>query len=89
MPKTVFAILLFFLFGNPAQTQNSKIDSLDRLIIKAKTDTAKINLSIKKISILNEVNLDSAISYSKKTIEGAKKINYKKGILDYISVYIF
>ena len=59
-------------------SQNPKIDSLDRLISKASTDTGRINLMIKKIYFLNENNLDSAVALGKRTIEEAKKINYKK-----------
>ncbi|QHT69756.1 sensor histidine kinase [Rhodocytophaga rosea] len=59
--------------------QTPAIDSLDRLILKVTTDTARIKLLLKKADFLVEVNLDSAINVSKRTIQAAEKINYKKG----------
>jgi two-component system NtrC family sensor kinase len=67
------------LLSSILHSQNNKIDSLDRLISKASSDTGRINLMIKKFSAFNENNLDSAVALGKKTIEEAKKINYKKG----------
>jgi two-component system NtrC family sensor kinase len=79
----IFIVILFFSFCiEPAYTQNSKIDSINQLIGKAPTDTGRINLVNNKISILSQINLDSAISLSKKNIEDAKKINYRKGEAD-------
>ena len=46
------AISVFFLSIQSVYTQNSRIDSLDRPISKATTDTGRINLVNKKISIL-------------------------------------
>jgi two-component system, NtrC family, sensor kinase len=60
-------------------SQKTNIDSLDKLISKASSDTGRINLMIKKMAALGANNLDSAIVLGKKTIEEAKKINYKKG----------
>jgi signal transduction histidine kinase len=71
--------LLIFLFTGTAQTQDAKLDSFDKLISKAGTDTARINLVNKKIVILSRINIDSSIDLSKKTIEEAKSINYKYG----------
>ncbi len=71
--------LFIFLFGETALTQNAKLDSLDKLISKATTDTARINLANKKNIIISRINIDSAIDLSKKTIEKAKSINYTSG----------
>ncbi len=59
--------------------QSPKLDSLDRLIRRASTDTGRINLINKKISLLSEVNIDSAVSLSLKNIDNAKRIGYKQG----------
>ncbi|NEU69991.1 tetratricopeptide repeat protein [Spirosoma agri] len=71
--------LAFSLFAVFAQAQTSKIDSLNRLIGQATTDTARINLINAKITLLVSVNIDSAINLSLKNIQRAKQINYKQG----------
>ncbi|WP_158638434.1 tetratricopeptide repeat protein [Panacibacter ginsenosidivorans] len=52
---------------------------MDKLINKAASDTARINLLNKKISLLSNINIDSSINLGKKTLEEAIKVNYKKG----------
>ena len=78
MNYLTFVLLLLFNFVI-AQAQNPKLDSLDRLINKATTDTARINLRNKKISLLSQVNIDSAINLGLKTIENARRIKYTQG----------
>src|SRR5687767_5857868 len=77
--KFLLTALFIFLFVEIACAQNTKLDSFDRLISKATTDTAKINLVNKKTSIISRINIDSGIDLSKKTIEEAKSINYSYG----------
>ena len=62
-----------------AYSQNNKIDSLNRLIAKATSDTQRINLKVKKIDYLSDINIDSAIGLAIETIEEAKYTGYKKG----------
>ena len=80
--KQCVLFLLLSLFITYANAQNAAIDSLNRLISEAQTDTARINLAIKKIYLLGEINIDSAIVFGNKIIEETKKINYKKGEAD-------
>jgi two-component system NtrC family sensor kinase len=75
-------IPLLFLCNFVALGQNAQLDSLNKLIAKAATDTAKINLTNKKIALLSRINIDTAINVSQQNIEEAKKINYKKGEAD-------
>jgi len=77
--KIVITTVLFLHGFNYAQAQSSKIDSLNNLISKARSDTAKINLILKKISVISNINLDSAINLSLKTLAAAHAINYYKG----------
>jgi two-component system NtrC family sensor kinase len=77
--KPVIAVIVIFICMAQVQAQIAKIDSLDRLISKSTSDTARINLTIQKLFFVTRVNIDSAISLSKRTIEEAKKINYSKG----------
>ncbi len=79
MLKISTTILLFSFCIELSHAQNNKIDSIDRLISKATTDTQKINLINKKIGILSTINIDTSISLGKKNIEEAKKIKYRKG----------
>ncbi len=77
--RTLIPILLLISLSIPAYGQNSALDSLDRLIQRATSDTARINLLIQKVSFLIEVNIDSAIGESKKIIESAERLHYRKG----------
>jgi signal transduction histidine kinase/Tfp pilus assembly protein PilF len=77
--KLVLPILIVFFYTALVQAQNKQIDSLDNLIVKANSDTQRINLKIEKLRLLASGNLDSAIAFGTKVIDEAKKINYKKG----------
>lgn len=78
MKCTVFTCILIIIYSS-SYSQNKKIDSLDRLITKATSDTQRINLKVKKIGLLVNENLDTANELAIKTIEEAKRIQYKKG----------
>ena len=60
--KTAIFFLLMILTASLAFGQNAKIDSLNKLISKATSDTARINLEMKKINIISNLNLDTAIA---------------------------
>lgn len=77
--KILTVVIPLFFLSVTCSAQKSVIDSLDRLINSAGSDTARINLLNKKISLLGNANLDTAISLGKKTLEEAIRINYKKG----------
>lgn len=76
----IFVLLACFLFasGN-CFSQNKKLDSLDKLIASAKSDTQRINLSIEKMLLLNNINLDSGVAFGNRIIADAKRIHYLKG----------
>ena len=76
-------LLLFFsqVVCYNLNAQTSKLDSLDQLIAKSKSDTQVINLNIKKILILSGSNLDTAILLSEQQLKKAEKINYYEGIV--------
>lgn len=74
------SIVIFLLLGTVvARAQNPKIDSINLLINRAKTDTGRINRLIDKIDLLAQINIDSALNLSVSTIEFAKKSNYPAG----------
>ncbi len=74
-------ILTAFLLANfcICNSQTKKIDSLSALINKAASDTARINLYVKKIKLLRNENIDSSIKLNKKILADAQKIAYYKG----------
>ncbi|HUM46659.1 MAG TPA: tetratricopeptide repeat protein, partial [Chitinophagales bacterium] len=80
--KILFTLAITGLCLFQAAAQNAKVDSINQLISKATTDTARINLAVKKMQLLSNINLDSAISVGEKTLAAAKKINYYRGIID-------
>jgi two-component system NtrC family sensor kinase len=61
------------------QAQTKNLDSLSTLISQSTSDTQRINLKIKKLQIMSNANLDSAIAFAGKIIVEAQQINYKKG----------
>lgn len=62
--------------------QNRKIDSLDKLISKAASDTGRINLVVIKLDILSAINLDTAIQLANENLKLAQQIHYYKGELN-------
>jgi two-component system NtrC family sensor kinase len=78
LPCVVTTILLLLVLDNPVNGQ-PRVDSLNRLIKKEKSDTARINLQNKKINEFIETNLDSAAVLGNRTIKEAQRIKYLKG----------
>jgi two-component system NtrC family sensor kinase len=74
-------ILTAFLLANfcICNSQTKKIDSLNTLINNATSDTARINLYVKKIRLLRNENIDSSIKLNNKILADAQKIAYYKG----------
>src|SRR5256885_5184552 len=77
--KTAIFFLSLILTISFAFGQNARIDSLNKLISKATSDTARINLEIKKIDIISNTNLDTAITMGLQTLKAAREISYYKG----------
>ncbi len=81
-------IILLLLAGVPiiigsgeVIAQQNPIDSLKQVIATAKEDTNKV----KTLNVLTKkyqrINLDTSLIYAKQTLELAKKLSYKKGML--------
>src|SRR5664279_6442679 len=79
--RIIIGLLLLGTGLHSAHAQSPKIDSINKLISKSANDTARINLVIQKIQLLNALNLDSSILLANQTLEEAKKIDYYKGRL--------
>ncbi|MEO8111468.1 MAG: tetratricopeptide repeat protein, partial [Ginsengibacter sp.] len=77
--RTTIFIFFSLLIITPADAQTKKIDSLNKLIGIAKTDTARINLLVKKIRLTRNENIDSSIALNKKALQEAQRINYYQG----------
>ncbi len=76
------AILFLILCANNSKAQNAAIDSINRLLKTAQSDTARINLTNEKIYLLGEVNLDSSTALAKKILEETKRIHFTEGEAD-------
>ena len=81
MKSFVIAAVLCYS-GLLTNAQTKKIDSLNDLINKATSDTARINLQIKKIRFVRNENIDSSIQLIKNILPEAQKIGYYKGEID-------
>ena len=77
--KTITITLLMIFSSNPAQSQNAKLDSLDRLIRNETDEKLRINHMLEKADLLAIINLDSAISFNLKIIDASKQINFGLG----------
>ncbi|MEO7049064.1 MAG: DUF948 domain-containing protein, partial [Ferruginibacter sp.] len=73
----ILAILLCSVLLTLAQGR--KLDSLNNLINKATTDTARINLMVRKANYLRNQNIDSSIAQGKRTLVEAQKAGYYQG----------
>ena len=79
--RILTVLLCLFLFCQKSSAQKSNIDSLDREIAKATTDTAKIRLECRKVSTWSRLNLDSAISQAERTLPKAKQTDFTEARL--------
>ena len=91
--KYLFSLAITLFFFSGISGQDHKLDSLNSLIAKSKTDTETIKLNIKIIEILGRSNLDTAILLSKEQLQKAEKSNFYQGIVrlrnQLASFYIF
>ena len=71
------AILVFFPVFTDAQSLQSEIDSLSHELVLAKNDTLRMKIYSRLSSKYDDVNLDSAVFYSAKAIEIARKQQLK------------
>ncbi|CCH54548.1 Signal transduction histidine-protein kinase atoS [Fibrisoma limi BUZ 3] len=77
--KIIATVLLFSLSCGFTWAQKAKLDSLDRLIKKATTDTGRINLLNRKVYVLSENDIDAALKLGKEVIADARQLSYEKG----------
>jgi len=75
-------VVLMFCSVLLTHAQSRKIDSMNNLINKATTDTARINLLVKKIKYVRNENIDSSIRLTKEILSEAQRAGYYKGIVD-------
>ncbi len=78
-------ITFFFVFNNELQSlyaQKQIIDSLLNCLEKAPDDTFKVETLNRLSSAYLKVNIERAKEFALNSLHYAKKINYKKGIVD-------
>jgi tetratricopeptide (TPR) repeat protein len=80
-----FIISTFTLNAQIFQADRLKIDSLKKILIAA-NDTAKVNCLNAFGAIYQENQTDSALFYSNRALDDAKKINYKRGAAEALLV---
>jgi len=76
--KILAGFILIIFHSQLMYAQNTKIDSLDNLLISATSDTARINLIVEKVELISSFNLDSAINLATKTLAEAQRIGFHK-----------
>jgi len=79
-------LLVFISSGSKAQTVTKK-DSLLKLLPKTKEDTTKVRLYLEVGNIYELDNPQMAAKYYRLAGQLSKKLNYKRGIVKYISNY--
>jgi len=80
MEKIASIIVLIIIFSLELNSQTTKIDSLENLLIKhKKKDTIRVNLLNEAAHSLYRVNIDSALKYTKEASQLANSLNYAKG----------
>lgn len=91
--KYLVLLFLYIFICTNLPAQNPKLDSINNLIAKVKTDTGRIKLNITKIAILSRNDLNEGISLAKEQLQKAEKINYHEGIIklrgQLVNNYIF
>ena len=76
-----YSLFFFFVFSSLfIFAQQSKIDSLQRLLSNAKEDTNKVLLLIKLADGVRSNDPDKALAYANEAKGLSEKNNYKKGI---------
>lgn len=72
-------LIVLLLLQSSLHAQMNMLDSLDWLARRETSDTARINLMIRRLDILGSVNLDSSLSYGKKIVAESERIGFNKG----------
>ena len=80
--KQKLFFFLYIFFSISAFAQQSKIDSLKRLLSSSKEDTIKVNALNKLAFILQGNNPDEAMGYGKEALSLSEKLKYDKGKAD-------
>jgi tetratricopeptide (TPR) repeat protein len=75
---------LFFLVNilicSHAQTNNASIDSAKKALHSAKEDTSKVQLLVWIFNYYQDLEIDSALYYSKEALQLSSNLNYQWGI---------
>ncbi len=77
--RLLIRILLLLILPAFVNAQQHKIDSLTGLILKATSDTQRINLIIQKAEAFSDVSADSSIQLDNKAKKESQIINYQLG----------
>jgi serine phosphatase RsbU (regulator of sigma subunit) len=80
--KKFLCSLILMLLATLLFSQNAKLDSLKKLLLKAPEDTTKVNLMIEitRAYLYGFNDREAMQDYSEKNLILSRKLNYKKGI---------
>ncbi len=81
--------LVFFLLGIKLFGQNSKLDSLLKILPKSKADTNLVNLYLRIGDEYVENRPSDAKDYYKKAEKLSTKIDFQKGLFKFITSYVY
>src|SRR3569833_3376046 len=80
MTKKSLALVAILLFCSTAFAQKNQVDSLQKAYNKNHQDTTLVMLYfLKGVTVFLKTNVDSGITYSKKTLDLSRKIHFKEG----------
>ncbi len=79
--RLLIKIILLLILPAFVSAQQYIVDSLNRLISKATSDTQRINLIIRKANVMRDINLDSSIQLENKAIQDCQSLHYIHGEL--------
>ncbi len=82
--RLLFVVLMLscVFINNKVIAQDKQLDSLNALLLKAKSDTDRLKINLSKLYLLSKDNLDTAIQFAKQQLKLAEKIHYYKAIID-------
>ncbi len=78
--KKILVVFLFILGSNTTYSQNLKIDSLKKVLLKTEEDSNKVKLLDKLSFQLSNVDPTQGLKYANEALDLARKIKWTKGI---------
>ncbi|MES2837254.1 MAG: tetratricopeptide repeat protein [Bacteroidota bacterium] len=78
--KLNFLTFLLFLFALNSFAEKNSIDSIQKILLKSKEDTTKVNLLNALSDEYSNSDFNKSLKYAEEAVKLAEKLNYKKGL---------